>query len=310
MIDFTEIVSGETWELFARDFLSELGFYIESSPDRGADAGKDILASEELAGNLGQYRFRWLVSCKHNAVSGKAVNETDEQNILERIRSFDADGFIGFYSTVPSAALNTRLHSLRENGTIRDYRIFDRGLIENHLIRVGYSFLLLRYFPEGYKSVRPLHQLVSEYIPLECKVCDKDLLVALYDEEYKGLVAFVRRMRSYEEHDDQIEPDVIEEIYWACKGSCDRLLQHELKRERKVTTWDDISDLVIPIYFLKFVLNTQNAIRSGSKVFSEVAYNQAMTLIIALGQKVLRETTAKERERVGALFNISDLFDS
>jgi hypothetical protein len=26
MIDFTEIADGEAWELFARDFLSELGF--------------------------------------------------------------------------------------------------------------------------------------------------------------------------------------------------------------------------------------------------------------------------------------------
>jgi hypothetical protein len=135
-------------------------------------------------------------------------------------------------------------------------------------------------------------------------------LVALYDEEYKGLVAFVRRMRSYKEHNDHTEPDVIEEIYWACKGSCDQLLQKELKRERRVTTWDDISDLVIPIYFLRFVFKIQNSIRSGAKVFSEVAYEQVTTLIVALGQKVLRETTAKERARVGELFNILNLFES
>lgn len=305
MIDFTEITDGETWELFARDFLAELGFFIETSPDRGSDAGKDLLVSEELTGNLRQYRFKWLVSCKHNALSGKAVNETAEQNILEKIRSFGADGFIGFYSTVPSAALNTRLYSLRENETIRDYRIFDKHLIENHLIRVGYSFLLIRYFPHSYKSVRPLHQIVSEYVPLECKVCEKDLLLALYDEEYKGLVAYVRRMESYEENNK--DSDSIEEIYWACKGSCDRVLQHELARDRKVTSWEDISDLVIPIYFLRFILNIQNTNRSRTNAFSDLAYEQLTTLMIALAQKVLRDTTVKERERVGKLLSIKDL---
>jgi hypothetical protein len=148
MIDFQEIQNGETWELFARDFLTELGFYIESSPDRGSDAGKDLIVSEELKGNLGLCKFRWLVSCKNNAVSGKSVNEEDEKNILERIESFEADGFIGVYSTLPSSALNTRLNKLRDNLKVKDFRIFDYKLIENHLIRVGYSTLLLRYFPQ------------------------------------------------------------------------------------------------------------------------------------------------------------------
>src|SRR5262245_34570582 len=142
MINFKEISDGETWELFARDFLTQLGFFTESSPDRGSDAGKDMLVTEELTGKLGYYRFRWLVSCKHNAISGKAVNEDNEKNILERLESFSADGFIGFYSTVPSSALNSRLKRLRDSGKIKDYRIFDHKSIENHLIQVGYSVLL------------------------------------------------------------------------------------------------------------------------------------------------------------------------
>jgi hypothetical protein len=32
MLDFKEISSGEEWELFARDFLQQIGFYVESSP--------------------------------------------------------------------------------------------------------------------------------------------------------------------------------------------------------------------------------------------------------------------------------------
>src|SRR5687768_8219253 len=97
--------------------------------------------SEELSGILGRYRFKWLVSCKHNAVSGISVSETEEPNILERVESFAADGFIGFYSTVPSAGLNTRLNALRNNESIKDFRIFDHKLIESYLVSVGFSTL-------------------------------------------------------------------------------------------------------------------------------------------------------------------------
>jgi hypothetical protein len=106
MMNFKEIpYNDDTWELFARDFLVERGFFVESSPDRGPDAGKDILIIEKLKGNINEYRFRWLVSCKHFAKSGVAVKEGDEPNILERLTAFRADGFIGFYSTIPSSGL-------------------------------------------------------------------------------------------------------------------------------------------------------------------------------------------------------------
>ncbi len=305
MIDFKEILDGETWELFARDFLTELGFFIESSPDRGPDAGKDILVSEELVGSLGRYRLRWLVSCKHHSVSGKSVNETDEQNILERIEAFEADGFIGFYSTIPSSGLGTRLLALRNNQKIKDFRIFDHKLIENHLVRVGYSTLLMRYFPESYKVVKPLHLIVSEYISLNCKNCGKDLLKSLYNEEYGGNVAFTRKTH---ENFDYTQPDYVEEVYWSCKGDCDVLLQRKYWEERGLLTrWMDISDLAIPAYFLRFILSTMNVIRGETKIYSDAAYEQLKTFIMALAQKVLRETTARERDRVRELIDLSSI---
>ena len=56
-----------------------------------------MLVTEETHGALFKGRFRWLVSCKHFAKSGKSINERDELNILERMESFCAQGFIGFY---------------------------------------------------------------------------------------------------------------------------------------------------------------------------------------------------------------------
>jgi len=50
VIDFAEIphADSQTWEFFARDFLIERGFYIESSPDRGRHGKRDMLVTEQL----------------------------------------------------------------------------------------------------------------------------------------------------------------------------------------------------------------------------------------------------------------------
>ncbi len=299
MIDFKEIShKDDTWELFARDLLMEIGFFIESTPDRGPDGGKDLPVSEQLKGNLNKYRFQWLVSCKHFAKSGNSVKETDEPNILERLSSFNADGFIGFYSTLPSLGLNTRLNNLKKEGKIKDFRIFDNKLIENYLIRLGFSEILMRYFPESYKLVKPLHKVLDEYIPLKCDVCRKDLLEGLYRENYKGLIAQVT-------HRDENGIEYVKEMYYACKGTCDKQLSKSIRERYKVHTgWKDISDLAIPLEFLRYVIATINRLRDGNYKYSDSAFEKEKNMIFALSQKVLREMTENEKERVRTLISM------
>jgi hypothetical protein len=111
----------------------------------------------------------------NNGKAQKSINEEIERNLLERVESFNADAFIGFYSTIPSANLNSRLNSLKEKGKIKDFRFFDNRLIENYLIRIGYSFLLMRYFPKSYIAIKPLHNVCNEYLPIKFERCKKDL---------------------------------------------------------------------------------------------------------------------------------------
>jgi hypothetical protein len=299
MIDFTEIPPDtDDWELFARDFLLELGFTIESPPDRGPDQGKDLLVLESFAGKLHSYTFRWLVSCKHFAQSGKAVNESkDEPNILERMRAFRADGFLGFYSTLASSGLNSRLRDLRSHSDIRDYQIFDHRLIEGYLLWLGFSRILCRYFPKSSKDIRPLHKVIDEYIPIKCDVCGKDLLEALYRENYTGLIAQI------EISDDKAGVERVEEMYFACKGKCDKQLQ-KLYWQKYHTScgWKDLSDLAIPAEFLRWIMATFNRLRSGQYGYSDSAFKKEKALIMALSQKVFREMTERERERVRELF--------
>ncbi len=290
MIDFKEIKSPEDWELFSRDFFIEQGFFIESNPDRGPDGGKDMLISEDLNGNLNKYRFRWLVSCKHFAVSDRSVSESDEQNILERVKSFKADGFIGFYSTISSSGLNTRLNQLRTEKEIKDFKIFDHKIIESYLIRIGYSEILQRYFPSSYREVKPIQLVLSNYEPILCHTCGKDLLLSLYEEDYKANLVIAHR---YEDGQS-----FVEDIYCVCKGECDRTVEAQFRDRGFSTGWQDISDLIIPAKFLSYVMSTLNNIRSGGYIYSDEAFEKEKQFIISLSQKVLRSTTQNEKDRI------------
>lgn len=303
MIDFSEIQDGETWELFARDFLQEMGFFIESSPDRGPDGGKDIFITEELKGSLGNYKFRWLVSCKHFAKGNKSVQETDEINIQERIDGFGADGFIGFYSTLPSSGLNNRLNQLRNNRKIKDFKVFDHKLIENYLVRLGYSTIMMRYLPKNYRELSPLRLIVSRYVPLTCKHCGKDLLGTIHDEPYQGVVVFA--VQNNNDNEGIESKQVIDDVYWCCKGKCDRYLEQEYYEKKKmITLWDDISDLIIPSNYLGLIFRHMNFIRDGYRIYTDQAYENLKLFILALSQRVLREMTEKEKERVAELKEI------
>ncbi|WP_437989802.1 restriction endonuclease [Sorangium sp. So ce145] len=297
LVDFSEVeASGEDWEAFARDFLAAEGFAIESPPDRGADGGKDLLVSERLSGTYSKYPFRWLVSCKHFASSGRAVSPKDEINLLERLRAFRADGFLGFYSTTPTSGLGNQLRALRDSHDLRDYKIFDARLIENHLVRIGYSHLLLRYFPVSYRSIKPLHRLTDEYRPLSCAACGDDILKKLHLRSYDALVGIARRREGGK--------DYIVDVYWACKGRCDRAVSSVWHGKRVMTGWEDISDLVIPAWYVRWCLTIMSRLRNGYDVYEDKAYDRMKYLIVALGQRVFREQTEEEMARLKVLIEM------
>lgn len=299
MINFTEIQEGgELWEFFARDLLEEIGFQIISSPDRGADNGKDILVSEEIKGNLGKYKFTWLVSCKNLSKSNRSVNEKEETNILERMKSAGADGFLGIYSTIASSGLNRRLYELRNTKDIKDYKIFDQKIIESYLVKVGFSHLLMRYFPESYRRIKPIHLIAEEYIPLKCRECGKDLLEAWYTEPGQSIIVFVRR------YDEERDLEVIEDIYWCCKGACDRKYQTIIERNGFLTGYEDINALFLPSYFLEWIISIMASIRAQEKIYTDKAFDQLKFFALILSQRVLREMTEKEKKSVQEIRNL------
>jgi hypothetical protein len=288
MIDWKEIPDGDTWELFARDFLVELGFVIEVGPGRGADAGKDLLISEQLRGALHSRRFKWLVSCKHFATRGKSVGPEDETNVTDRLKHHKADGFMGFYSTMPSSGLVTRLQQYVDNGDLQAYEIFDHKKLEGRFVNAGFSRLALRYIPIGYRSLRPIQRLFGSIVNLTCDVCGADILTRSVADSANAVIVWETSLNSFPKYRD---------LHVCCKGRCDQEMERRAERRGYTTQWEDIEDLLNPILFLKNTLSYMNMLRADSAQFSDEAHRRMMRIYMSVAQRTLREITDEDLER-------------
>lgn len=146
------------FEQFACAFLEAKGFEILQRPDRGPDGKKDLLVKEIQKGFSGTSETMWLVSCKHNAHSNRSVTDTDEPDISDRVKKFDCDGFIGFYSTIASSGLSNKLHSLKNNSKGFKYIIYDNARISSELLTMKQSAAIIaNFFPNSYDKYRQLN---------------------------------------------------------------------------------------------------------------------------------------------------------
>jgi Restriction endonuclease len=298
MIDWSEIPDGDTWEFFARDFFTALGFVIEIGPSRGADAGKDLIISEQLQGNLYTQKFTWLVSCKHYSTSKKSVGPSDEQNITDRLKQHKADGFIGFYSTMASSSLNDRLVSYEQDKAVSAFEIFDGRKIEGYFVQSGFSKLAYRYIPKNYAAMRPLQNYVN--VELICKICDKDLLKDSVLNPYGGIVVHVT---------EKSENRVTVSVCTVCKGECDRKLGKRADAEgHDAIFWEDIGDLCNPVFFMKNMLSYMNVIYKDNTKYTEEAHDQMKHVYLGLSKRTLREMTDEDMNRFGDLCSIESMF--
>ncbi len=161
--NFFKEMNNEEWEFFATDVLFSLEFAILELPSRGADGGKDAIVEKD--------GIRYIVSAKHFILSGKSVGVSDEQSINDRIIQHNAQGFIGFYSTLVSTALMNRLESMRNSF---NYLIFDEKNISNFLAQIDSSILQKYGLPNNVKYVMNVSNY--DYTPLKCLECELDIL--------------------------------------------------------------------------------------------------------------------------------------
>lgn len=310
IIDFKEIpqaniANGEQdcFELFAREFFDALGFSVIEDPDRGQDGGRDLIISEKRTGLIGDSEVRWLVSCKHKIHSGASVNVKDEEDISDRIQTHKCDGFIGFYSTIISSPLSRKLDSIKANYEVQ---VFDKEKIERVLLENGSANKLIRrFFPKSFSEMelKAPTNLLAEYSPLRCKVCGKDLLQRDILDNYKGIVVFVQDMQYYDKSNGKHK---YTDIYCVCKGDCDRKMESIARSYRNITSWNDISDLVIPVQFLKFVIAIMNRMRNAGDIYTDEAYEKLKGIIIALAQITMKRQSEKDIRRAKSLAELPE----
>jgi hypothetical protein len=162
IIDFKEIPVAnkgggqqDQFELFACSFLEAIGFEVLRRPDRGPDDKKDMILQEKRNGIGGETVINWLVSCKHFAHSGKSVSDIDEQDISDRVKKHNCQGFIGFYSTIPSSSLSNKLYSLKQEF---ESLTFDCARIENELLRnKNCATILASFCPNSFDVYQKLN---------------------------------------------------------------------------------------------------------------------------------------------------------
>lgn len=313
-LDFREIPPAnsskgdqDSFELFARDFLITIGYKVTNGPNRGPDGGCDLVALEVRAGVGGETQVRWLVSCKHKAHSGTSVTADDEQDIRDRISANHCDGFIGIYSTLPSAPLQSKLEGLKgENGF--EYQIFDHEAIERRLLEAidGHK-LAGRYLPrsfEAWKGENPRPaKIFADFPRLFCEYCGTDITPekgtkGLWEEGSGILVAWERRLEGGLRK--------TEHVYWCCKGNCDHVLKGKYSKAGLIDGWEDLPDLTIPLIYVKFVMAVINELHEGHQ-YSEDSLEKVKNLILALYPYVSRNATAAEEERIDGLLRIPEV---
>lgn len=304
VIDFKEIIEShissglqDTFELFARDVLESLGYKIITQPNRGADGGKDIIVEEKRTGIGGETKVKWLVSCKHKAHSGFSVSPSVEMNIRDRVESNGCSGFIGFYSTLPSSGLNNNFNGLKDKFEIQ---IFDKERIEKELLSSSGGIKIAeRYFPTSFKNWRnndsePI-KMFSDNPSLKCEYCGKELL----GETPSGNIVKLFKPISID------NSKTYQDIYWCCKGHCDRKLKQERCHTNLIDSWEDITDILIPHVYLKWIMALFNNLYSG-QVYKKDIFNKQKIFIIALFPYISRELSKEQKKRFKTLSWLPD----
>lgn len=298
-IDFKEIPEAhrggglqDTFELFARDFLTYLGYIVQEDPSRGADGGKDILVIERRSGVGGESLVRWLVSCKHKAHSGASVSTQDESNIRDRVEANGCQGFIGFYSTLASAGLFDALTGLSSK---IECQIFDREKIESYLLKnLDGLHLAKRYFPGSTtawvkENPKPA-KIFATHTALQCRNCGKNLL----EPRPSGIIVLWHKI-------DPISGKThYDEVYWCCKGNCDQMLSRSMRGKGYIDGWEDLPDVAIPLVFARWMMTPLNELNAGD-TYSPKAFENLKDFILSMYPFVAREATQEEQARIQRL---------
>ncbi len=158
-IDFTQIESGEDFELLCEDLLQAMEFTIVQQPARGQEGGKDLIVSEIVRDKMGFTEKReTLVQCKHRAKSGKAVGFAEVANYRDVMDEYEVRRYLLITSTLPTEDLRTKFEATSKKG---DYTalIWSKGDLARFLDE--HPDVRERYFPPEVEAPTPAGRLAE-----------------------------------------------------------------------------------------------------------------------------------------------------
>jgi hypothetical protein len=146
--DWTKLsADGRELEQLTRDLLSSLG-YRSAWSGHGPDGGHDLTAEEPGVADFGGFTRKWLVSCKHKAVSHKSVNYDDVGDVPGRLAQHGCHGFLLVCTTHPSSALIDTFHGWKDNTPYLSH-YWDEPTLRLLLRRPEATSVRSTYFPKA-----------------------------------------------------------------------------------------------------------------------------------------------------------------
>ena len=113
-------------------------------------------------------------------------------------------------------------------------------------------------------------------------------------------------MHDMQDYDKSKGKNKYTDVYCVCKGDCDRKMDYIARSHGNVTSWNDISDLVIPVQFLKFVIAIMNRMRNAGDIYGDEAYENLKGIIIGLAQIAMKRQSEKDIRRAESLAELPE----
>lgn len=128
-----------------------------SRSGRGADEGRDLLVTTLVRDCIAPRKIKWVIQCKHKAVSQRAVSPSDFDNdfsFIDIVKHHDANSYLLVCSTRPSTKLQSRLDKLTKEHPDRQFIIWDVARVCEEVLR--HEELIKQFFPREYQQQRDM----------------------------------------------------------------------------------------------------------------------------------------------------------
>lgn len=117
---------------------------------------------------------------------------------------------------------------------------------------------------------------------LICANCSKDLF-----ENPELSIAVILRNKNGDFMD----------VYTCCKGECDKKLLLTRRKKDYTDGWQDITDFMNPVLYLKQTMTFINKLQDGTK-FTEEAFEQYKNILLQCSPYVMRNPSKTEEQKV------------